>query len=208
MPAGTAMLKPLLKNIQMQLKDMGRDVDVDDLETIVLTHACSAAVAAAASGWIPGAGGAVAMAVGSGFVIAMYVRLGAALGVHWNKGMIKAIVSAVAADVAAFLATTLGVSTILTFIPVLNLGSSAITAITNFAFVYLAAIIYVKLLSSLLSRGVDLSKVDTDALKEEAKKAVHATDMNSALNEAKSEFKHAAKNGDLRSTVKPDEDTQ
>jgi uncharacterized protein (DUF58 family) len=104
MSATACYLKMAIRAASDQLKEMGREVNVSDLESIVMTHACSAAVSAVAAGSMTGIGSTIATTINLGFVVAMYIRLGAAMGIGFDKGMIRALASAVLAEIAAVLA--------------------------------------------------------------------------------------------------------
>ena len=91
-------LRALCDTVNSELRN---EVHSHELEEIVITHAIGAAIAAMASGWIPGAGSAVAFGIGVTFVCSMYVRLANAMGITLGKGLIRAIASAVVADLAA-----------------------------------------------------------------------------------------------------------
>lgn len=200
------MLKSAMRGACDQLKVVGHEVKVSDLENIVTTHAASAAVAAMASGWLPGVGSTVATAACLGFVVAMYVRLAASMGITMSKGLIRAVASAVVADIAAYLLTVLGVAAAVSFIPFVgNLSSSVLTAIANFACVYIAALIFVEMLNALMARGVDLNTVSEGTLKDAAKAATASTDMKAVYNEAKQAYEQAKKNGEMdKPGVEPD----
>ena len=93
-------IRALCDTVNSELRN---EVHSHELEEIVIAHAIGAAIAAMASGWIPGAGSAVAFGIGVTFVCSMYVRLANAMGITLGKGLIRAIASAVVADLAAIL---------------------------------------------------------------------------------------------------------
>ena len=178
--------------------ELRKEVNSYELEDIISTHAIGAAVAAMASGWIPGTGSVVAFGIGVTFVCSMYVRLANAMGITLGKGLIRAVASAVVADLAAYIATLLTVAAAVSFIPFFgNMSASTLTAIANFACVYLAALIFIKMLGALMRSGKDISKMSQaeviSAIKRESKK----TDLKGAMKEAKNQFKQANANGDL-----------
>ena len=188
-------LRRLCDTINGELRS---EVNSHELEEIVITHAIGAAIAAMASGWIPGAGSAVAFGIGVTFVCSMYVRLANAMGITLGKGLIRAIASAVVADLAAYIATLLAVAAAVSFIPFFgNMSASTLTAIANFACVYLAALIFVKMLSALMSSGKDIGKMSEAELVAAIKRESKRTDLKGAMKEAKSQFEQAKENGEL-----------
>ncbi|MBQ2954731.1 MAG: hypothetical protein IJE07_14470 [Clostridia bacterium] len=195
---GEQLLEAALKALADKLEETGQDVNVQDLLNMVTKHACAAAVAAMASGWVPGAAGAIVSGVGTAFVISLYVRLGKALGVKLSKGLIRAVASVVAAEVASYLAVSIVGVTALSLFPGLgSLGASAISAISNFAFVYISALIYVKMLDMLMGGNGSIDHVDDEAVKAAAAAAAASTDMKKAMAEARRGFKEAKQSGEM-----------
>lgn len=178
--------------------ELSNEVHPKELEDIIFLHATGAAIAAMASGWFPGAGSVVAFGIGVTFVGSMYIRLGNTMGITFGKGLIRAVASAVVADLAAYIATLLTVSAAVSFIPFFgNMSASMLTAIANFVCVYLAALIFVKMLSALMRTGKDVSKMTEAELVAAIKHERAKTDLEGAMKEAKSQFKQAKANGDL-----------
>lgn len=207
MSATACYLKMAIRAASAQLKEMGREVNVSDLESIVMTHACSAAVSAAAAGSMTGIGSTIATTINLGFVVAMYIRLGAAMGIGFDKGMIRALASAVLAEIAAEVAVILVGAAAISFIPIVgNLSAGMLTAIASFCMVYLAAVIFMKMLAAMLDKGVDPSKASTAQLKANAKTAMAGTNMNDVCAEARNACDKARKNGDMnKPPVKPED---
>lgn len=207
MSATACYLKMAIRAASTQLKEMGREVNVSNLESIVMTHACSAAVSAAASGCMTGIGSTIATTINLGFVVAMYIRLGAAMGIGFDKGMIRALASAMLAELAAEVAVILVGAAAISFIPIVgNLSAGMLTAIASFCMVYLAAVIFMKMLAAMLGKGVDPSKASTAQLKANAKVAMAGTNMNAVCEEARNACDKARKNGDMKkASVKPED---
>ena len=97
------MMKQAVYALNDGMKQLGREIDIDEIAGIVQSHAVATSLSAAASGFIPGAGGVVAMGIACTSTITMYGRLAHAMGVRLNNGLIRAIASAVVADLAAAL---------------------------------------------------------------------------------------------------------
>ncbi len=182
------IMKQALYSLEDSLKQLGREVKVEEIAGIVENHAIATGLSAGAAGAIPGAGGTVAFGVSCASTVTMYGRLAKTMGVRLNNGMIKAIASAVVADLAASVTATVFATAAVSFIPgVGNMASATLTAITNFGFVYIAGIIFIKMVAAL---GV--SKVENmteESLKSEAKKVRNGMNIKSVMKEAKSVFK-------------------
>ncbi len=188
------------------LNKLGRNVNVDNLENIVSFHALTASVAGMAAGCTTGVGVGIATAIAISSTVTMYIRLGAAMGIRFNKGLISAVVSALVAELAAEVAVLLAGAMFISFIPGLgNISSGALSAFANFCLVYLAAVIFMKMLSSMLERGVDPSSASEAEFKSFAKDAMADTDMKAVCAEARTAYKQARKHGDMKSpSVEPD----
>lgn len=187
-PAG--MMKQAVLGLNDRLKEMGREVNAEEVAGIVETHALATAVGAAASGVIPGTGGLIAFGIATASTATMYARLARAMGANLHDGLLKAVASAVVSDLAASVLAALAASAAVSFIPgVGSLASSTLIALTNFGFVYLAGIIFIKMASSL---GISkMEAMSEDELKRAAHEARQKTNVKDAMKEAKSVFKQS-----------------
>ncbi len=162
----------------------------EEIVQSVIQHAAAAAGSAALSGCLPGAGGAVAATVSIGIIVKMYISLGNMLGVKLGKDLLKSVASAVVADLAGSVVAILAVSTVLSFVPGLGtLGAASITGITSFCYVYLAGMIYLKMVAAILKSGKSVETMTESELKAAAKQASFGMDMKAAVREAKESFK-------------------
>lgn len=184
------MMKQAVYSLNDSMKQVGREVNADEIAEIVQGHALATAVSAAASGVIPGAGGAIAFGIACTSTIAMYGRLASAMGVRLNNGLIRAVASAVVADLAASVAATVAAAAAISFIPgVGSMASATLTAITNYGFVYLAGLIFIKMVAAM---GVTrIENMSEDELKAAAKDAQSGMDVKSAMKEAKQAYKES-----------------
>lgn len=162
----------------------------EDIVQSVVQHALAAAASAALAGCLPGAGGAVAATASIGIIVKMYVSLGNMLGVRLGNGVLKSVASAVVADLAGSVAAVLAVSAVISFIPGLGtLGAASITGITSFCYVYLAGMIYLKMVGAILKSGKSVNTMTEEELKAAAKQASSGMDIKAAVKEAKETFK-------------------
>ena len=182
------MMKQAVYSLNDSMKQMGREINAEEIAGIVENHAIATAIAAAGSGIIPGAGGAIAFGIACASTITMYGRLANSVGVRMNNGLIRAVASAVVADLAGAVAANVIAAAAISFIPgVGNMASATMTGITNYGFVYLAGIIFIKLVTAL---GV--SKMETlseTKIKEQAKSIQGEMNIKAAMKEAKSIYK-------------------
>lgn len=182
------MMKQAIYSLNEAMKEVERDVNVDEIAEIVQGHAFATAVSAAASGAIPGAGGTIAFGIACTSTIAMYGRLAKAMGVRLNNGIIKAVASAVVADLAASVAVTVATAAAISFIPGLgSMASSTLTMIMNYGFVYLAGLIFIKMVASV---GVtQMESMTEHEMKKTAKDIQSKIDIKSAMREARESYK-------------------
>ena len=196
------LLYASLMNLKNRIEPMGRTVDVEALQKIILTHACAAGAAAAVSGWLPGAGALAATAACSGFVVAMYVRLCRAMGIKMGQGMLRTLASILVADLSTTFAGSLVASTVTSLFPGLgSIAATVINATLNFGCVYIAAIIFARLLAVIYATGQEPERVDKADLEAYAKGIVADIDMKAAMKEARGAFDTARKNGELNNAA-------
>lgn len=188
----SGMMKQAIYSLNDSMKQVGRELNAEEIAQIVESHALTTALSAAASGAIPGAGGAIAMGIACTSTIAMYGRLAKEMGVRLNHGLIRTLASVVLADLAASVAVVIAAAAAISFIPgVGNMASASLTAITNYGFVYLAGLIFVKMVAALgISKIESLSESE---IKEAAKEAQSSVDIKSAMKEAKQAYKASVK---------------
>ena len=182
------MLKEAMYALKSYLRTEGTD-DVEKAGRVIVKHGLAAAAAAVASGWIPGAGGMVAVTIGIGFVWAMYYQLSVLFGIKISKNILKTIASVVVAEVAAYLSIMLAAVLVFSFVPGLNLGVSALTAVINFGMVYVAGYIYLVMMTTVCKAGRNVETMTEQEWCEEAKKAASESDIESVYKEAKNVHK-------------------
>ena len=164
--------------------------DAEGLERIIINHSLAAAAAAVAAGWIPGAGGVIATGIAMGFTISMYVRICNYSKITLKKNALKAIASVVVAEIAAYLAVIIAAEVILTFIPVVgNLGGAVIAAVLNFAMVYIAGLLFLKMIVSVFKANKDINSMSEEELKEYIKAQATKDNIKTAYKEAKEAYK-------------------
>ena len=157
-----------------------------------VTDQLGAAAAAVASGWVPGAGGAIATGIALGFTLSMYYRLCNEMNIKLSKNKLKAIASVAIAEIAAYLVVIIAAETVLTFIPGIgSLGASALSGIVNFAMVYIAGALFLKLMLAFTSFGKDVSSMSEDELKEAMKKEADKKTIENTYKESKKIYKEA-----------------
>ncbi len=182
------MLKAAIFSLNESMKKYGREINAEEIAGIIEGHAVTTALSAAASGVLPGVGSSIALGIACTSTVIMYGRLANAMGVTLSKGIIKALASAVGADLSAFIATSVLSAAAISFIPFFgNMSAAAITGVSNFAFIYIAGILFLKILSAF---GIDrLENMSSDEIKNAAKSVQEDIDLKTAMKEAKQAYK-------------------
>lgn len=139
-----------------------------DIADCVVKHSAAAGVSALAAGVLPGAGGAIAVAAGTGAVWTMYIRMTKMIGAKLGENTLKFIASAVVSNLAMNAAGMLALS----FIP--GVGAVA-CGVIQFVTVYAAGLIFLNLLTRLFK----VKRMDVDEMSEEERKAYIKNAMSS-----------------------------
>jgi len=168
----------------------------EQISEIVKFHSKGAAVAALGSGWIPGGGGVAATAISAGFIWSMYGRIGAKIGVPFGKNVLKSVASGVATNLASAVVGLLVVSSALSLVPGIgSVGASVILGATCYALTLASGYVYLKIMTKLFAKGVDLSTVSEQDLKDMAASAARDSDVGDVIKEAKADFRRQKKQG-------------
>jgi len=168
----------------------------EQISEIVKFHSKGAAVAALGSGWIPGAGGVAATAISAGFIWSMYGRIGAKIGLPFGKNVLKSVASGVATNLASAVVGLLVVSSALSLVPGIgSVGASVILGATCYALTLASGYVYLKIMTKLFAKGVDLSTVSEQDLKDMAASAARDSDVGDVIKEAKADFRRQKKQG-------------
>lgn len=193
-----------IASIMKQLPNLQRNfiqsTDAKEIEDIISTHALGAAAASVASGWLPAAGSAAAMAASIGFIWSMFYRINNRMGISISKNKLKSLASAIVADIAISAASYIAglvASFALSFFPGVGSGAAAmIMAALNYGVVMTAGVMYLKLLTKLTAKG-EINDVTEEELKRTASTVIHGEDVGALLKQAQKEYKAGVKNGSI-----------
>ena len=179
------------------------DKTVDDvlpyeIAEIIKFHSKGAAAAALAGAWVPGAGGAIAVTTSAGFIWSMYGRIGQKLGLPFSSNLLKTLASGIATNLASAYVGTIVISTFLSFIPGLgSVGASIIMGSTCYALTLVSGYVFLKIMTTLFTKGVDLSSISEDELQNLATSAAKEGDTQDLFEDAKAEFKEKKSKGEF-----------
>lgn len=163
--------------------------DADEIESIVIRHAVASAASGVASGFIPGAGGAIASVAAFGFTLSMYIRICKELNLSLGKNILRGIASVFIAEIAAFLAVWLGAFAVISFVPGIgNVSAALVDGVMAFAMVYIAGVIFLILMEKIGKENIDISSITEEEFKDMAKECAKEADIKSIYKEAKKTY--------------------
>lgn len=186
----------VIKVLQAVPKNIIDEQAAADIAKIISVHALGAAATGAAMGWIPGVGSFVARTAGvTAFIWTMYVRISGRLEIKLSKNKLKFLGSVILSDLTASVGSIAAVSAI-SLIPGIGSVSAALLAAgANYAMITAAGVLYLKLMSSLIGEGIDVSAMSDEELKARMKKVVDEQNVKKMMKEAQSEYIKARKAG-------------
>lgn len=191
----------LLHQAKHLVEAMDKTVDEalpHEIAEIVKFHSKGAAVGALASAWIPGAGAAAAVAASAGFIWTMYGRIGSKIGLPFGQNVLKTLASGAATNLAGSVVGIVALSTVLSFVPGLgNIGASVIMGATCYAISLASGYVYLKIMAKLFAKGVDLSTISEQELKDLVAAAAKDSDVREIIKGAKADFHSKKKQGEF-----------
>lgn len=189
-------LQESIEKIVVEAQKKGISVTKDELMKIVKTHAAGATASVMALVSIPGAGTAVASVVETGFVWSMYYRLCRKLGLSVKKELLKAIGSAIVADVAGSIAIQLIAGTILSIVPGIGtVGAMAVVGLTGYCVLYYCGILFIEMLVKVFRAGKSVENYSADELKSMMKETSEKISFKDIKQEAKQAYKNRKADG-------------
>jgi uncharacterized protein (DUF697 family) len=173
----------------------GLDQIVDEalpykIAEIVKFHSKGAAATAVGSAWIPGAGGTAAIVASAGFIWSMYARIGSEINLPMSENILKTLGSGVATNLASGMAASLVMSSVFSLFPGIgSVGASVIMGGTCYSLTLASGYVYLKIMTTLFSSGVDPTKMSEQELNDMAKKVANDSDVKDVMNTAKQAYK-------------------
>jgi hypothetical protein len=143
-----------------------------------------------AGGWIPGVGGAAAVAISTDFIWTMYGRINGKIDLPFSENIMKSVASGIATNLAGYAVASIAISTTFSLFPELgNVGASVMAGGTCYALTLASGFMDLKILTSIFKAGKDLTSITGKNLKEVAKKVIQNEDNKAVMKEAKKEYK-------------------
>lgn len=191
----------LLQAAEGLVKSLDKMVDESlpkEIANIIKTHSKGAAVAAVASGWVPGVGGAAAVTISAGFIWTMYGKINSKIDLPFSENIMKSLASGVATNIAAYAVTAIALSTAFSLLPGIgSIPAAGIAGVTCYGTTLGSGYVYLKILTKVFQSGKDPSTLTAEDLKNTAKTVMDNEDMKKFMKEAKEEYKSAKASGEL-----------
>ncbi|MBQ3350662.1 MAG: hypothetical protein IJG38_09705 [Thermoguttaceae bacterium] len=174
---------------------------------IVKGHSAGATAASLASGWIPGAGGAIAATISAGFIWSMYYRINEKLGIPFSKNVVKSIGTGVCTNLASYAVGSVVISGALSLLPGLGtIGALALISGTVYSLTWSSGLIYLKILASFARQNRSFNNISESDLKRTADDIIKNEDVNSMMNQAKEQYNASKKRGEINKNAKFDKE--
>ena len=182
-----------LNNMREIAGDLDKLVDKNlpyEIAEIVKFHSKGAAATAVGSAWIPGAGGTAAVLASAGFIWSMYARIGSEINLPMSENILKTLGSGVATNLASGMLASLAMSSVFSLFPGIgSVGASVIMGGTCYGLTLASGYVYLKIMTTLFSSGVDPTKMSEQELNNMAKKVANDSDVKDVMNNAKQAYK-------------------
>lgn len=202
-PAIHMALHKALESLDEAARDQFDSMNLSEVSDLIPNCSIAAAVAGVGSGWLPGAGAAVASAAWVGTIWTMYIKINKKLGIATTENFLKVIASAFLTNILSAgggLLIGLAGSSLLSFIPFVGqAGAIALDGMIGYVTTYVSGILYIKLLTSMAKRtgSVDFSSLSSEDLKNMAKNVSNDSDIKDMIKSAKEAFKEDKQNGKM-----------
>lgn len=183
------MLAKALKEFDRSVNNMIKSTQIKNLEQTIREFAIASAVASAAAGVVPGAGGVLAGLAQTGIVWSLYLQINKELGISVKKDTMKFIASAMVTNlltnVGAYILAILAGS-LLSFIPG---GGVVVCGMIGYVVIYTCAILYLQLLTKVMKTKGTIEINNREETNKIIKDVIKNADIKDIVNEGKANFK-------------------
>lgn len=200
------ILQSTLQEIAQALKGDLSGSQLNGIESTIKNYAVASAVAGAVSGLVPGAAGILAMLTQTGLVWATYVKINQHLGISMKENTAKFLASAIGTNIlanAGILILSYATAAIISFIPIFGQAmAAAANAAMGYIFIYVAAVIYLKLIIELVRPDGTIHVEETADTKSIIKRIIEENNIKKIIEEGRDEYKQAKNNGVIDDAIK------
>lgn len=173
----------------------------DEIIETIQEFAIFSAAAALAGNVVPELGALLAVVAQTGLVWALYVKINNVIGLEMSKSTAKFIGSAILTNISLNAGTLLlsyAGAVVVGLIPVVGqFAAAGIEATLGYMLIYLAAVLYLIFLTKVFNERGKIEITGDKKDEQIIKGVIKNTNLKDILNEAKSNYKAAKKNGDI-----------
>lgn len=197
----TPYLYLAFKGLNEAMKGSLDGTQLESIKETINNFAIASALACMASGMIPGVAGVVAALTQAGFVWATYVKINKTLGISMSENTAKFIGSAIVTNIitnaGAMLLAYAGAA-IISFIPILGqVAAVAICGALGYIIIYVAAVLYLMLITELMLPDGSLKVKEDDDTKHIIQDIIKKNHLEDIIKEGRNSYKKAKADGSL-----------
>lgn len=174
---------------------------IESIKETINNFAIASAVAGLTAVVVPGVASVVAMLTQTGFVWATYVQINKTLGISMSEHTVKFLGSAIMTNIATNAGFTLAAyasAAVIAFIPLFGQAVAAATiAALGYMMVYVAAVIYLMLISKLMQYDGTLEVKENDDTKHIIEELIKQNNIKEIIKEGRDSYKKAKADGIL-----------
>lgn len=120
----------------------------------------------------------------------MYLHINNQLDLKFSENMLKTLASGIATNLVAYIASSIAITTTLTFLPGLgSISASAIAGGVAYALTIVSGEIYLSILTKIFKSGININSISNDEIKEMADDIIDNSYIKSAIKKAKKSYK-------------------
>lgn len=173
----------------------------ENIKEAINNYAIASAIGGMAASIIPGVAGVAAMISQSGFVWATYIKINKTVGISMSEHTVKFLASAMMTNVATNAGLTLATyaaAAIISFIPLYgNAIAAAINAALGYMMVYVAAVLYLTLITKLIQPDGTIKVDENDDTKHIIKDIINECNLKDLIKEGRDSYKKIKADGAL-----------
>ena len=202
----TPLLYLAFKGLNDAMKGTLDGTKIESIKDTINDFAIASALASMATCVIPGVAGVVAALTQAGFVWATYVKINQTLGISMSENTAKFIGSAILTNIVtcsgAMLISYAGAA-VLSFIPLWGqMLSAAIDAALGYIIIYVAAVIYLQVITKMMQPDGTLKVPEEDDTKHIIEALIKQSNLKDLIKEGRDSYKKAKADGSLDNAKK------
>lgn len=179
---------------------------IESLKNIINTFAIVSAIASMTAGVVPGIAGVIAVLTQTGLVWATYIKINNILGISMTEHTAKFLGSAIITNLvtnASSMLLAYAAATVISFIPFVGqAGAMAINGAIGYIIIYVAATLYLLLISKLIQPDGTLKVAEDDDTKHIIKQIIQENNLNDMIKEGRNSYKKAKADGSIDQAMK------